>query len=291
MRYWVLILLMCFGACTSLERKEIPLACSVQAEGDMSMQQFSRDLYMLKSQGFDYFQLDIPLIRGEAGMPAVDTTIVKILPLLSRMSAAYFPDWTLAIVRLHPDSIIDSISFRKQGSRLWCEKYIQASETYLERLSVHPTRLVAGSNLPGADSILCLNTWLQNLSLKYKNLTWLIPEEELPHPLHTHCTETGIIRSLTSDEASKPLARKMNQYIAEICGDKPVFIGAFYPRSAYAETDFINLLRFWPDQTELSGITFASLFPRPVILDTLSPGSAGYQTELIQEIEKYLSIP
>jgi len=282
-------LAMRFTACNGLkECPDIPVLCSIQAEPDMDTLQFRKDLEELRLRGYRTFQLDIPIIKSLQGMPQADSGLIKILPGLSEMCNRYFPDWTLALVRLHPDSIADTLHLKPQNYDQWCSHYLHSAESYLSQITHPPERLIAGYDLPLTDTLPCLNLWMQALQSRFREVTWLIPVQRIPHPIHIVCTETGVLWRLISDDNSKPLVRKTLRKLADNSPGKPVYIGAFFPRQTDAYFDFVNILRFWPDTGKLRGIVFTSLFPRPVFLDTVSPGNLGEEQKLQMKIQAYL---
>lgn len=281
-----------FNACNPLPLREgIPLACSIQVEADMDLLLFEQHLDSLKAEGFTYFQLDLPLLRNTHGLPLPDTSLASLLPLLTDKIVTRFPHWTLCLKRLHPDSVANAEAMAHHQAAEWCAFYIRAAEFYMEGLQQTPYRFVAGVHLPLADSLPCLQTWLLSLHPKFQQVTWLIPPDKLPHAIHTVCTEKGVYLALASGKPSKPYMRNIVQDIQKDSNTQGVFIGAFYPRHGTAHDDFINLLRFWKTEYQVSGITFASIFPVPVFQNPDAPGSLYYETELKEEIHRYLNTP
>ena len=285
-------LLIFIFACNPLPpRQHIPMACSIQVEADMDTLLFEQHLDSLKTAGFTYFQLDLPLLRNAHGLPMPDTAISQLIPQLSNSIVARFPQWTLCIKRLHPDSVANAETMEHHQAIEWCEYYIQAAEFYIQGLQQTPYRFVAGVHLPLADSLPCLQNWLLSLQPRFQQVTWLIPPEKFPHPIHTACTENGVYLTLASGKASKPYVRSLVHSVQNGKDTKDIFIGAFYPRHGTAKDDFINLLRFWKAEYQVSGITFASIFPVPVFQNPNAPGSLYHETDLKDEIHRYLNTP
>ena len=292
MRLLFLLPILCLLSCTSPTRQHVPLSCALMPEAGMDTMAFKEELKRIRELGFQEIRLDLPLIRSAQGLPLADTALLKLLPGLVQACQEKFPYWSVAITRLHPDSIADSVSLRLAGKDLWCQQYIQEAERYLALLPAKPRHLIAGWHLPETDTFPCLEVWMKTLRTRAENVCWLLPPERLPHRLHQAGTETGILWTLPGDQASKPASRKMTQAILkEINSSQTIYIGSFSPRPGQAEADFRNIFRFWPETVSLSGVTFASVFPVSTLTDSLIPGNLHEEIALKQEIRHYLQQP
>jgi hypothetical protein len=261
-------------------------------EAGMDTLEFRNELKRLYAIGFREIRLDLPLVRSEEGLPMADTGLIPVIPSLLQACREVFPYWSIALTRLHPDSIADSLSVRKLGTGIWCNAYILEAEKYLACLPGKPRHLIAGWSLPETDTLPCLEEWMHSLSLRAEQVCWLLPPERLPHRLQQAGTETGILWVLPGDQASKPAARNLAKSISQhISPHTSLYIGAFSPRAGQAPEDFRNLFRFWPEHISLSGVTFATVFPFSTLTDSLNPGTLYYEQELKQEISHYLLHP
>ncbi len=280
-----------FGACQNSERKDIPLSCSLQLEPGMNLSAFQTELKRIRMLGFREIRLDAPLVRGVSGLPEADSLILSLLPEAVNLSKSTFDHWSFCITRLHPDSIADSTTLRNLGTDSWCTAYQQSAEKYLAVLPASPKHLVAGWSLPNADTLPCLRKWMLELHTRFTSVTWLVPATSLPHPIQETCSETGVLWEISGEEPSKAFARKLNPYIVQNNPGKKVYVGGFYPRPSHASEDFLNVRRFWPEGSSISGITFASVFPVSTLTDSLKPGTLAYESELKKEIADYLHQP
>lgn len=287
-----LLPILCLLSCTSPTRQHVPLSCALMPEAGMDTVAFKEELKRIRDLGFQEIRLDLPLLRSAVGLPMADTAVLSLLPGLVQACQEKFPHWSVAITRLHPDSIADSVSLRITGREAWCQHYIQEAERYLALLPTKPRHLIAGWNLPETDTFPCLEVWMKTLRTRAEQVCWLLPPERLPHRLQQAGTETGILWVLPGDQASKPASRKMTQAITKsINPSGTVYIGSFSPRPGQGDTDFINLFRFWPETVSLSGITFASVFPVSTLTDSIMPGNLYYESALKQEINLYQQQP
>lgn len=253
---------------------------------------FRQELNRLHQMGFREVRLDLVLIRDDRGLPLADTAVLALLPGLLEVCTSTFPDWSIAITRLHPDSIADSISFRKAGADVWCQAYTREAERYLSLLPGKPRHLIAGWHLPLTDTLPCLSQWMQSLHPRAHQVSWLLSPEQLPHPLQEAGTETAILWTLPGDQPSKPASRTLARAVAaHIHTGTQLYIGSFTPRPGQAETDFHNLFRFWPEEVPLSGVTFASVFPISTLTDSALPGNLHEEKNLKQAITEYLQQP
>lgn len=251
-----------------------------------------QELNRLHQMGFREIRLDLALIRDDRGLPLADTAVLALLPGLLEVCTSTFPDWSIAITRLHPDSIADSISFRKAGADVWCQAYTREAERYLSLLPGKPRHLIAGWHLPLTDTLTCLAHWMQSLHTRAHQVSWLLSPEQLPHPLQKAGTETALRWTLPGDELSKPASRMLARNLTpHIPPNQGLYIASFTPRPGQAEADFRNLFRFWPEELNLSGVTFASVFPVSTLTDSVLPGNLHPEKNLKQAITEYLQQP
>lgn len=258
----------------------------------MDTRAFEQELTRLHQMGFREIRLDLPLIRDKQGLPQADTTLLALLPGLLRRCTSVFPDWSVAITRLHPDSIADSVSFRKAGPEVWCQAYIREAERYLNTLPGKPHHLIAGWHLPLTDTLPCLSQWMQSLHSRARQVSWVLSPDQLPHPLQQAGTETALLWTLPGDEPSKPASRMLARHLTpHIPPNQGLYIACFTPRPGQADADFRNLFRFWPEELNLSGVTFASVFPVSTLTDSVLPGNLHQEKNLKQAITEYLQQP
>ena len=274
-----------------LERPKIPVIPAIEWEVDYPSNQVLRDQKILQTFNFQHIAFGIPVrVNVEKGLVQSDTAFLKTFSQVVLSYSSLYQTFTLCF-RFEGDT---EVWLAQQRDLLpFFSSYTQWILKIIGSLPSKPTRIVLGSDIFTAHQesawVFLINQLREN-NISAKLLIAATPDRmraNLPWQL---CDEIGLLMVSPEDGNHKKYARTWHPKIGNLASylQKPIYIVRANLLEPKAEIPFKNLLRYWPENVQVSGIQLNTIFPTPIFADSAQPYGRLHDDDFLKTVHNYV---
>lgn len=285
-----LLALTCLACTTrSLERPDVPIVWGMRLNEPADASELSPNLAKLRELVMRSLVIELPLKADSAGLPRITVDAPgEIVGLMGRFKVRLH----LAICNTNEEELFPI--GRPANPALWFQTLRAEIHRNLEVLETYPPdRVIIGGDMLQVGY--AVDEWrnlLAGLRVDFPGILFSVggrTEFLDSSGLGALSDELCIDYPPMAGEELKAECRVENQHISDLAGktSKPVFM---YRANIIGETPLIqfkNRLRFWPDETQVSGICINTIYPKVPARDDHTYYGLADDADLLSYLQAY----